>query len=534
MIHAIQRTPLRSDGPPHPWPPAVIGKRKAPSPPRQAPFHLLAIAALVLVAFAGCTRRVSSPHPVESYPVLVVPEAGEGMLLLQSPEGATPTEQEVQMPAPRVVLPEDVTPQQIVDVNLDLDELDEQIVVHKIRGDAQDLIHLLVADYDPVRMSYVYSWQGTTQASRPRTFTVAATDLIGDFVPELVCTGTDAMGNHTIDVFRVDTAEQVLTYTPILSRTAALGVSIESTQRSESYFEAEEPGVSFPIVAIEPADDGRTFAQRRETYLWIPQEGRYRLASEQRVEAETIVDEQLRSLLQSAGDNAFQEFLSGMWRSDRGDALLYVDPVDATFALHHEGSQERYRWAVAYRGRSYRRIDVRLLNEHLPTVVRQATIEVLAPDSIVLFFNAEADWTGGYHRLTPDEARSIMPTGSLTSAPPFSLSGVFRGTDGGEIFFSSPRFVRTTPDGTDEGGYALYQLMGETILELELTSDQGLTLAHETYAASLLEQSLDDRTILTLSIRPIILRASRVQLVGTTPIRYEQTIDLASEEESAE
>ncbi|MFP3959784.1 MAG: pallilysin-related adhesin [Spirochaetaceae bacterium] len=488
----------------------------------------------------GCAEEQEPPPTVERNQV-VVPEAGEGIRLASEgrPELSIRT-QEAENDV-NVRMPEGAVPSQAIDVNLDVDEPDEQIIVFKRRDDTEDRIHLLVADYDSIRNSYVPAWEGTTEATNLRTFAVYTKDLTGDHDLEIVALGTDNEGRQTLDIFKRASAfgGVGLRYRHVASFNTDASIEIQETERSDAYQSVQTGGVSFPIVVYRQDEDSDDVPNLiRETYRWRDDEDTYVETGTEEVSGTRMEEEQLNELYESDSE-AFDQFLAGPWYRATGDEveeageIIFFDPTSDRITLHGGETLESYEWVDSHKTvfRDGPGIWVNVRNEPLANIRRQISISVEAIDRVSLRFEDAENWNGTYRKLTPRLRDTLLAgDGDPARATDAELSGLYSNESGTEIFFASPRFTMRTEDEELQGGFAAYHL-NDDVLRLKITNENGLVVDNRTYAFDYSENVTDRRIVRRLELTPARVRVTGVEPTSNETITLEQTEELEDDEE---
>jgi hypothetical protein len=494
------------------------------------------MAALVL---AGCAEDREAPPPVETNQV-VVPEAGEGIALASRGQPSLSIRNRETAADVKVRMPEDAVPSQAIDINLDVDQADEQIIVFKRRDDPGDRIHLLVADFDSIRNSYVPAWEGTTEASNVRTFAVYTKDLTGDHDLEIVAFGMNNDGRQTLDVFKRTSAFGGfgLRYRSIASFTTDASIEIEETERSEAYQAVQTSGRSFPIVVYrrDPESDNMLDLVKH-TYFWRQGEDAYVRADSEPIPGSRIEEEQLSELYQGTVDD-FEQFLSGPWyRSVGEDAtepageIIFFDPAGQRITFHGGETLESYIWIDSHKTiyRAGPGVWVNVRNESLENIRRQISISVGAIDRISLRMEDAENWNGTYRKLTPGLRDTLLASGADPArSTDADLEGLYRNDSGMEIFFAAPRFTMRSESEELEGGFAAYKL-DENVLRLKVVDDNGLVIENRTYAFTYSENRTERRIVRRLELTPARVRIDGVEATSNETITLEQTEELSEE-----
>ncbi len=507
-------------------------------------YRISLFATMAVLILAGCSEEREDPPEVQNSRA-VVPEAGEGIKLASRDQPSLSISNREVSTDVKVRMPDGAVPSQAIDINLDLDEPDEQIIVFKRRDDAEDRIHILVADYDSIRNSYVTAWDGATQASNLRSFAVYTKDLTGDHDLEIVAFGMDNDGNQTLDVFKRTSAfgGYGLRYQRVASFSSNASIEIEETERSEAYQSAQTSGDSFPIVVYRRDDESENMLDLvRETHEWREREEEYVEEDTESIPGSRIEEEQLSELYESDVE-AFEEFLSGPWYRSHGEdseepagEVIVFDSPAKQITLQGDETLESYEWIDSNKTifKDGPGVWANVRNESLANIRRQLSVSVTAIDEISLKLEDAEDWNGTYKKLTPDLRESLLASGGdparLTDV---ELSGLYSNDSDMEIFFSPPRFTMRTDSEKLEGGFAAYRL-DENVLRLKVIDDNGLVVDNRTYAFTHSENKTESRIVRRLELTPARVHIGGVEKTSNDTITLEQTEELEDEEEDDE
>lgn len=480
----------------------------------------LAAILLCTALIISCTARTSEDEILEPG-LTVTPKGGNGIVLASEALPADAREDSTPAPELKVRLPEEYLPSQTLTMNLDLDETEEQIIVFKRRDDPQDLIRILVVTFDPIRNNWIRAWEGTTIANNLRSFTLYTDDLIGDHEQEIVCFGINNDGEQTLDVFR-RTSNALglgLAYSPVLSLSADVTITVQELSRSEAYESMEVTSAqSYPVIAErrDPTSDN-IFSTIITTYFWDVSTRRYVRALEERIPGDVIQDSRLRDLF--AGDeNAFERFLNGPWYRSSSTPeevqIAFFGLLDRTIVFHtgHEHLQQAFTWDDSAKTLYGRGIQLFVTNESIRTVKKLISISVQDLNQIAVNIQGSDDLDGTYERLTESLQAAVLDrSGQTATLSDIRPRGLYQGDDGLEIVFGSPDFTYRDRNGARAGGYALYRIDGTTVLELKFVDANRLPVESARYSVEYAEITDDDRVI-----RQLVLEPGTVGIAGFT------------------
>ena len=508
---------------------------------------LFGLCIFICIAAISC-RRDPVPAEVSAEPVIVTPSGGgsAGENLSMEFEGSL-QEDEVQ---PKIDLPSNSEIIQIVNENLDIDQIEEQIIAYREKDLSGAPIRLLVADYDAIQDSYFPAWESGVDISNAMSFSMSFIDLVGDHVPEIVCTGTNPEnGNQLLRVFRKEISPSGfgLHFSSISSLSVRGSIEIVQIEREQAYYNGQKNGKSFPIVSYEQDQNSDNLSDLIKTsYYWRYQENSYAQVMREQVQGERIEDERLNRLFRS-NENDFEAFLQGPWLKASQDAsgrvshsVLYFQPESRFFANYSGDVQEEYIWQASNRT-NYNQLYIIGANDLIRYIRKQLSITVRDIHNIHIWTSDINDtWSGEYQRISGDVQSIFFPESRTSQELPFHLSGVFTNESGVSVVFDEPRFQYRDDGGERNGGYALYYSGAgynrNLILELVFLSDAGLIEERRVYKLDYLEEQREQEIIRTLYLIP-----GRVGVRGFVPddegfIQYEQieTIDTAQDEAEGE
>lgn len=472
------------------------------------PMRIAAIL-FTIALIAGCSVD-NSQQLITDPGRIVVPSSGNGIVLASEAPPTSETESVAVAPDLRVQLPDEYIPSQVFTINLDLDDTEEQVIVFKRRDDSSDLIRILIVSFDPIRNNWIRAWEGVTAAHNVRSFTIYTDDLIGDHEQELVCFGINNSGEQTLDVFRrtQNALGLGLAYTSILSISADVNITIEELERSEA-FEAMEAitGRSYPVVAERrDPETSSVFDTVKTSYFWDFQARRYVPGFEEKVSGDLVQDSRLRDLFAGTEED-FEEFLTGPWyrtADASGEVqIVFFGTTDRTIVFHSGHLQQAFNWDDSAKTVYGRGIQLFVTNEILRSLKRLISVSVNDLNSISLVVQDADGLDGTYERLTGSLQEAILDRDShVATLSDFQPRGPYTSDAGVEIVFSAPAFTYRSDNEVREGGFALYRINGDLILELKFVDENRLPTESRRYSVQFAEQRDEDRIIRSLELQP--------------------------------
>ena len=457
----------------------------------------------------GATRIIPQPSGVPA-----APAAGTETPDARALTGAT---------RPRISLDPSDTVLQVVNAKLDQSPYEKQVIAVKRTGDVEAPVRVIVADADPARGTYYYqSWESPTNATDSRVFSLAVKDLVGDHGVEIVASGMNATGKLTLDVFRPAPPLQgrELTYKPACQLVAD-EISIEETDRPDSYSSARKPGPSFPIVAyLRDPDSQNTRDLVRIRYAWNTAESRYVPGAPDKIPGEKVQQAQLETLFNSLGEDAFEQFISGSWvqvqpapKGKGGDTYVSIidfDPRGRKIALSSGNTQEVYLWRESHRT-IYNRLRVVGENETVLQIqlIRTFSISADSVNSITVTIGGSDSGdspTVTYTKVTEDiRARLLEQPEALVKLSALKLSGRYSSAAGVSVDFQNPRLTWTDMKGMRTGTYVIFSLGTRDILSVRLALPGGRRDQVRSWLVDFREKKSPSHIAKILSLAPVIL-----------------------------
>ena len=503
------------------------------------PLHEAVLAAAVVVFLGSCQR---GPAPAAG--VRIVPQPpGAAAPAAQAPAAAD-AQFDTNALRPRIVVDPGDSVLQVVNANLDQTPYGKQVIAVKRTGEVDSPIRIIVADADPARGTYYYqSWESPINATDTRVFSLSVKDLVGDHVMEIVASGMNSAGKLTIDVFRPVTPApgKELTYKPICQLVAD-EISIEETDRAESYSTDPKPGPSFPVVAyLRDPDSQNVMDLVRIRYVWNAGEGRYVPSSPEKIPGEKVQQTQLETLYNSSGEDVFEQFIAGSWvqlqpakdgkSPDTIASIITFDPRGRKIALSSGNTQEVYLWRESHRtiynsllalGENETVLEIHLANRF--------TISVDSVNSIIVTMggrDSEESRTVRFTKVT-DEIQSKL-TGRLDAQvvmAPLTLGGSFVGNDGLSLDFEGSRLTWTANGQRQTGSFVLFSFGARTLLSMRVIGPRGAPDQISSWLVDFHERKDSLHIVRTLGLSPVELTVRGYEEAKGDALSLEQIEEL--------
>ncbi len=402
----------------------------------------------------------------------------------------------------------------VLTANMDEDPLEEQVIAYRIADGEDSAIHISYIDFNDEKGLYERVWADKSSATRPRTFSLYAKDLVGDRSVCVIAGGMNDEGEQTMTVFRkaVNTA-----YGASLSKIADLhtdgSIVVSESERSQAYHLGLTEGDSFNIATYgRDFESGNLLDQIETVYSYDPASGRYERMGVSRIPGIQIEQRRVRELLSGTPAN-FERFLDGLWTfspsagQSAAQRFLHFDPNRREVIFYSDDTQEVYSWQNSSATRYGLYITTQ--NVSVTTLRRLIDIELASIDTIKLKVFEDVRlkigvgglWDGSYKKLSPrlSEQRPETIKGRINAR--------YEGSLGVLVFNESGEYSLTSNAGSQNGLYAFYTLLDHEYLEL-----RPLTGASERTSYELHREKTE------ASGELIILRAVKLGASGVTEL----------------
>jgi hypothetical protein len=433
--------------------------------------------------------------------------------------------------------------------NIDQDQSEEQVLTVRKTDKADGKLTIVVADYNEQKKAWVRSWEAETLATKLSTFSIQAKDLVGDHNPCIVCTGMNDSGEQTISVFR--RASPQAPYAQALALSAD-SIQIGEAERAEAYQLGQASGESWPIyVYTSDKESTNILDQVKDRYAWDGGKAQYLKAGSERIPGAQVERATVSKIL-TGSEKDFESFLQGIWYaadkspSDANARLILFDRDSGAITFYRSKSQEVFRWTESHSTRYG--LYVRSQNESVDDLVRLMDIELTGSDLVSLRVSEDSQlkmdpddrWDGTYRKLPRDIAASLPSVGAAGNdrqggspdsaakgfaSPALKLEGPYRAPGGVEINFASPRYsMRSASAPTESGGFELFVLGGDTVLDLIAMRSDGSPSTRKTYKASYSETRSGKDLVRSLVLSPAKAAIDGLEILHEDDLTLEQRV----------
>jgi hypothetical protein len=527
------------------------GSVKSRRPPHRTAAYLSAacLAASAALLPAACSAGFSStPASGSLAKDFIVPRAGRDIYLGgQSPALKTEADLKITTQA-KTTLGADQIVQDIREENLDADPSLEQLIVYKQKDDQEDLLRLLVVDFDEAKGVWANTWQGATRAGNIKTFSIRILNLNNASLPEIVCQGTNSQGEQTLDIFHITgKGEFPLAYQSVLSVSADINIEIvQATAASAGTASSGDPAGT--IIAQSKDLESTSPLDMVETrYQWkgaagAQAPGQYLVASSAKIPGAMVQETALDQLFKSSAAEVERKYLDGGWvhsfvnqRKKKITQILFFDSAARSIRLVEGDRMEAHSWLSTYKPAYGTGIKVYTVNESFHSQRTEGSVRIGGLNTLEFALAAadatasdRNDWQGVFTRLSGDMAAEYFAASGQSASPDnLVLAGLYRNEGGVEIIFDSSRFTWREAGRPRQGGFATYRL-NEPVLEMEFVDEKGLVEERAWYIAKASELDQGPQTQRVLELQPASVSVGGVQALARDPLRLEQApLDLS-------
>ena len=430
-------------------------------------------------------------------------------------------------------IPDDYIPHQIYENNIDADIQPEQIVIYKHQDDQNDLIKILLIDYDFTREKYTLSWQGSTRATSLQSFNLYTEDITGNQQQEIVAIGIDNEGSQTLDIFQQEPdITYGLQFSTILSIQADIAVEIAKVDPS---FFPEDSEVSargaYPVIALNyDLESENALDMEQSSYIWENEEARYRLSSSEKILGLQVEQDQLAELY-AGSITDFHQFVEGLWQKIGENEIILFSKDTDSIQLATTNRQLHFRWRNSTRWGLGSNVALYIQNEIVSNITQIMQITVSDLNTLLIQFSGETNntfWSGTYQRITDAEALQSNPLYAVDHKIlyPYELSGLYTSDSNGEMFFSAPYITLRTQDRELNGGFVIFQLNGQNIFELNFFDEREVLQEKQRYLITFEQNTTNNQLQRYIYIQEATLTSYGAQAVNDEIIRLEQIIEL--------
>lgn len=482
---------------------------------------------LLLLCLFGCSASASRigdlPVPAESE-VYIVPQAGNGISLVQSQQSATRAPSRTPAASLYAAVPDSYVVSQVVNRNLDQDTAIEQVALYRDARNG-DYIQILVVDYDRRRDSYIRAWEGRSTAQNTTGAEVDFFDLTGDNAQEILIYGRDQSGTFTLDVFEIEfsSEEAIISLVNIGTFRSESAIGIELGILPQIVLEEE-----LPVSYIDQAET----EFQLHAYQWSPSAGQFYQSTLPTTANPEISQQFFQQLIQTSVSDLLH-LVVGDWIAEDGaeTVFLIINDSNETLNLQIDQRQIAFRWKGLFKtvAGGFPTIHLTLLNEHISSLISQATITLLANDEIRLNIQSEPTLSRAYRRITAEQIALPVPH-FINSEIELSgwYEGVWRERRVAVYFYKNSYLIEYPNFGREirqRGVFSTYKL-DMPVLELVELDNNRLVRAHQQYLINYQQRHEGQQLVRALELKPIIVRYHGYHLLEEPVLQLVQVVNI--------
>jgi hypothetical protein len=375
--------------------------------------------------------------------------------------------------------------------DFDGDPVEEQIIAYRNLQEIDSPVYLAYIDYDEPSKTYRRVWNAAAAATRPGTISLFTQDLVGDRSICVLLSGMNGQGEHTMTVFRRNTAppdargrtaagDPGQPFSKIAELRIDGSILVQETERSRAYQLGQTKGQSFDIAAYgHDYESGNILDQVELTYTFNPVNGLYEQTKITRIPGSQIEQRRLRELL-SGAPGVFESFISDLWYyvSPEGTVdsrqYIYFDPSKREIIFFVDETQQVFTWQNS--GNTRYGIYISSQNISVTTLRRFLDIELESLDSIKvkifedvrLKLGVNNSWDGSYRRAGAVGKKEIRTVGNDGSR----IDALYNSSMGRIRFFQDGTYELDSGTTAQRGRYILFDVNGHKLLELRPLEDR--------------------------------------------------------------
>ncbi|HCM25504.1 MAG: hypothetical protein A2Z99_11365 [Treponema sp. GWB1_62_6] len=372
--------------------------------------------------------------------------------------------------------------------DFDGDPQDEQVIAYCQSSQSDSPVNIAYADFDEATGGWVRVWDAPTAATRSRTVSVFAKDLLGDRSICVVAAGMNGLGEQTLTVFRKSQVPDREPFERIAELSTDGSVAILESDRSQAYLLGIATGTGFRIATYgRDFESSNILDQIETTYAWDPATGRYERIGAARLPGTQIEQRRVRELLDGSPDK-FERFLDGLWyfvgASGTGEEKQYVffDTQRRELVFYADDTQEVFAWQNS----NSTRYGLYLATQNISVVTlrRLIDIELESADSIrmkvfedvKLKIGVGGRWDGTYRKTA---AAAVQDKGNPGEGAGARLDATYESPSGNIYFTKDGNFSLQLAGAKTEGSYAFFRIGPLELLELRAKGEK--TVQRATY-----------------------------------------------------
>lgn len=441
---------------------------------------------------------------------------------------------DINMNTVQILIDRDYAVYDVRNVNLDDDDVEEQIILASPLNEDRDVFRIYIADYFPQYDEYREIFSDIIGKNNLNIASIQTDDITGDHLKEVIVSGVDTKDQQVFEIFKLfpekDSAQKKVR--GIFSLAVDGDIEVINSERGNDYKIEILKGESFPLEVQRknPDDDSILIVEK---YKWNESGRIYELASSEKINRSSLSNENLLNFYRGTSDD-YLTFLTGPWYKVKDlngnpthnmNEIFELLPSEKTLTFYSGDIQESFTWTENSEPVKYRHVlsfnDVR--NNFLNSMYFSISIYIDAFDSIQVKIRGNQRWGGTYTQLTGNLQKALTDNSRenlLLSK--MEIKGLYKTNLNSEIIFDSPEYLFKNEGVESRGIYTIFDLEGDTILEMKELSENGLTRKVNTYRMEYSEKADDLRIIRTITLVQGQLRARGIAPDDNRELHFEQ------------
>ena len=397
--------------------------------------------------------------------------------------------------------------------NHDSEQSDDQVCAIR-RSGSQEII-LVLELYDAQTATYNRVTEVGTDITKFDTFSLMATDILGNHQNALIFSGFSDDNKTIMKVFLPEQAGRSYRLKKIAELQTEGTFSILIDTRSDSYATSKMQGKSYKIQELCPDPESEnSLSQIQITYDYNKNLETYTKISEKKITGQMINARELAKILDGTTET-FSRFLDGLWikrDTDKNEnRCIFFDKEKKEIICLLNDTQEVYTWNTDRMRRTG--ISIFTQNKSMPalsrrfdaTLISTDDIKLKATDDLRMDIGEDTLWDGNYKKM---DSFSAINFSSDETKPKFqdfiqTASNKWKSSDGWLFSFSGTNWYAEKEGVTQKGVFTVFKALEKDVIELRPSKDNAKSSFKGCYVPDIDTESRQLEELLTL--RPVKL-----------------------------
>lgn len=435
--------------------------------------------------------------------------------------------------SPQILIDREYNEYDILNINLDRDITEEQIILASPINEDKNVFRIYIADFNEKENEYYELFRSDIGENNLNIASIQCEDLTGDHFKEVMVSGIDTKDRQIFEIFKIfhDNKKGLIEVKSVFSQAVDGDFEIIRYVRGNDYKIDLLPGDSFSLeVQKKNPDDNKSLLV--EHFKWNEESGMFELSSSDKVKISSQTNKNLLNFYRGTSID-YLEFLGrGPWYKTRDlngnpthnmKEIFQIIPSDMTITFYSGDSQESFTWNDNTLPVKYRQVlSLSVRNNFLNSMWFPVSIYINSFESIQVKIRGNQRWGGTYTQLTENLQRALTDKSRENLLlSDIEIKGLYKTNLNTEINFDSPEYILKKEGEESRGIFTIFDLEGQTILELKELSANGLTKDLSTYSMKYSESSDDLRIIRTITLQQGELKTEGISPIGQE-LHFEQ------------